>query len=63
MVGEGEYWRLVTAGVTHGSAMHLLFNMASLWNMRDIEALRLGSRTYLRDSIAILVSRTHSLLA
>eukprot|EP01138_Halocafeteria_seosinensis_P007471 gb/GECG01007637.1/.p1 GENE.gb/GECG01007637.1/~~gb/GECG01007637.1/.p1 ORF type:complete len:307 (+),score=17.16 gb/GECG01007637.1/:1-921(+) len=54
VVDDGEYWRLVTAGFTHGSAMHLLFNMASLWNMKFIESKALGSLEYLRDSIAIL---------
>jgi membrane associated rhomboid family serine protease len=30
-VGDGEYWRLVTAGFLHGGFFHLFVNMFSLW--------------------------------
>ena len=29
-VDQGEYWRLVTVALTHGSWLHLLFNMLAL---------------------------------
>lgn len=28
---DGEYWRLITATVLHGGAIHLAFNMFALW--------------------------------
>lgn len=31
LVGEGEWWRLVTSGFLHGSLFHIGFNMYLLW--------------------------------
>lgn len=31
VVRDGEYWRLLTATVLHGGAMHLLLNLYALW--------------------------------
>ena len=32
-VNQGEYWRLITVALTHGSITHLLFNMLALWQL------------------------------
>jgi membrane associated rhomboid family serine protease/Flp pilus assembly protein TadD len=38
-IGDGEYWRLVTAGFVHIGAMHLLMNAFGLWILaRQVEA-------------------------
>jgi len=43
----GEIWRLVTAGLVHGGAFHLLMNAAVLSNIGRIVELLLGTRRML----------------
>lgn len=31
LVGEGEWWRIVTSGFLHASVLHIAFNMYALW--------------------------------
>jgi len=33
VTGDGEWWRLVTTGLMHGSLVHLLFNGMALYNL------------------------------
>ena len=40
LVGDGEWWRLLTSGFLHIGPIHLLFNMMALWILgRDMEAV------------------------
>ena len=50
---ERQYYRLVTAAVTHVSAMHILFNMGSLLNLAPLEAA-LGSAWYAETTLLLL---------
>jgi membrane associated rhomboid family serine protease len=37
-IGDGEYWRLITAGFVHIGILHLLMNMICLWGLsRQLE--------------------------
>ncbi|CAN0177521.1 unnamed protein product, partial [Phaeothamnion confervicola] len=49
-----EYWRAVTASFSHFEAMHLGFNMMSLWNLASLEA-EMGSLGYLYTSLNLVV--------
>lgn len=55
-VDHGEYWRLITVALTHGSITHLLFNMLAFWQLGNIIEKIYGKAKY----IAILLG---SLLA
>eukprot|EP00953_Heterococcus_sp_UTEX-ZZ885_P006690 4078-Heterococcus_DN1.PRE.1 len=37
VVSDREYWRCVTASFSHFEALHLGFNMMSLYNMGQLE--------------------------
>ena len=50
---ERQYYRLLTAAVTHVSAMHILFNMGSLLNLAPLEAL-MGSAWYAETTLLLL---------
>eukprot|EP00904_Undaria_pinnatifida_P003822 jgi/Undpi1/13440/HiC_scaffold_8.g03099.m1 len=54
LVVRSEWWRVVTAALSHSGLLHLFFNISSLWACRRIEA-ELGSWTYLLASAHILV--------
>ena len=47
LVGDGEWYRLVTASFLHGSLLHLLFNMVALWWIGSIVEQSLGTLRYL----------------
>jgi Rhomboid family len=40
VVSDREYWRCVTASFSHFEALHLGFNMMSLYNMGQLEQVR-----------------------
>ena len=46
-VGEGDYWRLITAAFLHYGPIHLLFNMVALWWFGSLLEQRIGSGKYL----------------
>ncbi|MFO1183465.1 MAG: rhomboid family intramembrane serine protease [Bauldia sp.] len=46
-VGEGEWWRLLTATYLHGSFSHLLGNMICLWAWGRFVEMRLGAPRFL----------------
>jgi membrane associated rhomboid family serine protease len=50
---ERQYYRLVSAAVTHVSAMHILFNMGSLLNLAFMEMV-LGSAWYAETTVLLL---------
>ena len=55
-VGGGQYWRCITASVSHLSLLHLLFNMSSLWSLGVVEQMPdIGSSGYLKFSLVLLV--------
>jgi rhomboid protease GluP len=45
-VDQGEYWRLITVALTHGSITHLLFNMLALWQLGTIIEQIYGKAKY-----------------
>jgi membrane associated rhomboid family serine protease len=47
LVGEGEWYRLITATFLHGGILHLLFNMVALWWIGSIVEESLGTVRYL----------------
>eukprot|EP01105_Mastigella_eilhardi_P022622 TRINITY_DN5590_c0_g1_i1.p1 TRINITY_DN5590_c0_g1~~TRINITY_DN5590_c0_g1_i1.p1 ORF type:complete len:189 (-),score=47.46 TRINITY_DN5590_c0_g1_i1:26-592(-) len=55
VVLHGDYWRVFTASLSHASALHLAFNVTSLWSLRFIEK-SLGIVGYLRLSFFLLVA-------
>lgn len=63
-VGDGEVWRLVTAGFLHADITHLLFNMLSLWILGQLLEPQLGRLRFvlvflvsvLAGSVAIVIS-------
>jgi rhomboid protease GluP len=46
-VADGEYWRLWSVTLVHGSLLHLFFNMYALWLAGTITERFYGSATYL----------------
>lgn len=44
---DGEYWRLITPILVHGSIIHLLFNMYALWIIGPIVEALYGPLRYL----------------
>lgn len=44
---DGEYWRLITPVLVHGSIIHLLFNMYALWIIGPIVETLYGPVRYL----------------
>eukprot|EP00753_Platysulcus_tardus_P001215 PLAT11176.1.p2 GENE.PLAT11176.1~~PLAT11176.1.p2 ORF type:complete len:126 (+),score=29.25 PLAT11176.1:23-379(+) len=57
-----QFWRLLTGPLSHLGALHLLFNMSSLWNLRAVEQ-QLGTAGYLKVSFLLLVLSTTAYLA
>ena len=53
IVLERQYYRVLTAAVTHLSAMHLAFTAASLASLAPLEAAR-GSAFYARTTALLL---------
>eukprot|EP00903_Cladosiphon_okamuranus_P010448 g9884.t1 len=51
---RSEWWRVLTATVTHNGILHLGFNVASLWYCRGMEA-ELGSWPYLVASAHLMI--------
>ena len=47
LVGEGEWYRLITAAFLHGGLFHLLVNMVSLWWIGSLVEPNLGTVRYL----------------
>lgn len=45
-VDHGEYWRLITVALTHGSITHLLFNMLAFWQLGNIIEKIYGKAKY-----------------
>lgn len=45
-VGQGEWWRLVTAGFLHGGLLHLAVNMFALMQLGRVLERPLGPRTF-----------------
>ena len=46
-VAFGEYWRILTVALTHGSIMHLFFNMYALLILGNTLETTLGKRRFL----------------
>jgi len=45
-VDHGEFWRVFTVALTHGSITHLLFNMLALWQLGTIIEKIYGKAKY-----------------
>lgn len=60
-VDQGEYWRLVTVALTHGSWLHLLFNMLALAQLGSaIETIYGRSRYVFILLVSLLTASTAS---
>jgi membrane associated rhomboid family serine protease len=46
-VGDGDYWRLITAAFLHYGPFHLLLNMLALWWFGSLLEQRIGSGRFL----------------
>jgi membrane associated rhomboid family serine protease len=46
-VGEGDWWRLLTAAFLHYGPLHLIMNMLSLWWIGSLLERRIGSGRFL----------------
>lgn len=57
LVRQRQYWRAVSAAFSHANAMHLLFNMASLWACGQME-VALGSAAYVHITLLLLLLST-----
>uniref|UniRef100_A0A6U5CWQ2 Peptidase S54 rhomboid domain-containing protein n=1 Tax=Hemiselmis andersenii TaxID=464988 RepID=A0A6U5CWQ2_HEMAN len=53
VVIEGQWWRTITASVSHLSVVHLMFNCYSTWQLREAER-HLGVITYLLVTLRLL---------
>lgn len=53
VVERSEYWRIVTASLSHFDWLHVIFNAMTLYQIGDIEVL-LGSSTYFYLSIDLI---------
>ena len=47
LVGDGEWWRLLTSAVLHGGLVHLAFNGLLLWRLGQLLEPRVGGATFL----------------
>lgn len=52
VVGQGQWWRLAAAAVSHVELLHLGFNASALWSLRGAERV-LGSGYYARTSLLL----------
>ncbi|MEZ4380200.1 MAG: rhomboid family intramembrane serine protease [Nannocystaceae bacterium] len=57
---KGQWWRLATAALLHGSWLHLLLNLSALWSIGEWLEPALGSR---RTALLFLVSALGGSLA
>lgn len=44
ILGEGQYWRLVSAMFLHGDALHLLMNLIALFQLGSLYELMFGTK-------------------
>lgn len=51
LVFRGEWWRVFTFLVTHGGALHLLFNLSAVWTLGRVLESGLGSVRFLLASV------------
>lgn len=54
-VKEGQWWRVVTSSVSHLNVMHIVFNMASLWQLGALEQ-SITTREYVRWSFLLVIA-------
>lgn len=54
-VARGEWWRVVTSGFLHGGIIHLLFNMAILFQLGSAFEARLGRARFIGIYLLSLV--------
>jgi membrane associated rhomboid family serine protease len=47
LIGDGDYWRLITAAFLHYGPFHLLLNMLGLWWFGSLLEQRIGSARFL----------------
>ena len=55
-VNQGEYWRLITVALTHGSFTHLLFNMLALFQLGNIIENIYGKTKYIVILLGSLIT-------
>ena len=61
-VAEGQWWRLITGGFLHASAMHLAFNMFALWSLGEVLERALGPVRFAAAYFASLFAGTFGVM-
>lgn len=56
LVAEGEWYRLITAGFTHGGLMHLAFNSIVIWQFGSLLEPAIGKPRFVALYIASLLA-------
>src|SRR5688572_30326636 len=46
ILGEGQYWRLLSAMFLHGNALHLLMNLIALFQLGSLYELMFGTKRF-----------------
>ena len=46
ILGEGQYWRLLSAMFLHGDALHLLMNLIALFQLGSLYELMFGTKRF-----------------
>ena len=52
---ERQYYRVLSSAIAHVNALHLVFNVAALWNVGVMMEASRGTAWYARQSVALLV--------
>ena len=55
VVAREQYWKVLTSPLCHASFAHMIFNVVTLWAIRDVEAVY-GSWFFFRYSAVLMLA-------